>query len=109
MCMSEPATDGARDAAELAIDAVTSALAEAATAIEAMADPDVAFRRATSLWASLRAAMDENGLLRARLAHRVWKLRELDLTALGGELGVGKARAGQFIQSARAQEQEKRS
>jgi hypothetical protein len=107
--MSEPVTGDGTDAASAAIAAVTRALSEAATAIEAMSDPDVAFKRATSLWAVLRSGMDGNGLLRARLAHAIWKEHEFDLAALGRELGVGKARAGQLIQSAQAQEQEKQA
>jgi hypothetical protein len=97
-----PSTPAAR--AEAAIMGVTSAYETVAAMIEALDDPDEAFRIATELWSALRAATDANGKLRARLAARIWTLHELDLAALGDRLSVGKTRAGQFMKSARAQQ-----
>lgn len=108
MGMNDQVIDASRDQAVTAITAMTSAYTAAAAAIEAIKDPDEAFQLATTLWGELRTATDENGLLRARLAARIWELHELDLVSLASRLSqsghsIGKSRAGQLIQSARNQ------
>jgi hypothetical protein len=104
--MNNPDPPAEPDAAQLAIEAVSRALADARAVLEGMEDPDVAFKRATELGAVLRDALDDNAQVRSLLVYRIWEKHQLDLAVLGKRISVSKSRAFQLLQAGRAQEEE---
>lgn len=83
------------------IAAAAAACQLASQATEAIEDPDVAFRIATELTRALRAATDEHGATRQRIAARLYDARELTLEALAGEHGLSKAQMGALVKAGR--------
>ena len=88
-----------------ALDAIARAIADAAAAIEAEADPVVALRLAGKLTETMRQHMIATAQIRLHAATRVHDARAMTLTALAGEIGVSKQRAGQIMQAARKSEE----
>lgn len=99
---ADPATNPV-EWAELA--ALTDAYRAAADSIGAAPTPDAEFQRATALAAELRRVADDAAELRARAAARIWATEEMSLAGLAQRIGVSKARAGQFINTAKKDRQ----
>jgi predicted transcriptional regulator len=87
-----------------ALEDVHAAYRQAVAAIETTEDPQQAFELASGLRDALDGLVGEAAELRAQMAYRVYKAEEISLATLATRLSVSKARADQFIRSARAAE-----
>jgi hypothetical protein len=95
---------GRRTAAEQAVTSLSSAMTAAIAAIDAVEDPDEAWDTYQRLRDVVRNdATAAVAALRDRLADRIADKHALSLVQLGRRIGVGKARAGQMRDGARAQ------
>lgn len=79
--------------------------AAAMSAIEATPEPNRAFERATALREVVDRMVGEAADLRARMAARIYESEKMSLAALANRIGVSKARADQFIRSAKSSPQ----
>ncbi len=101
-------TDEPVDHAASAIRALTSAIDAALAAVLEMNDRELAFQRATELWAQLRAGTDTNGQVRAILAAQVADANPgVKLEDIAARLStlthvVKKARAAELIETGRS-------
>ena len=84
-----------------ALSAMQAAYDDAASAIEAMLDPQRAFERATALREAADQLVGEAANLRARMAERIWKTEEMSLASLANRIGISKARADQLLKTAK--------
>ena len=81
--------------------------AAAMAAIEATPEPGLAFERATALREVTDRMVGEAADLRARMAARIFESEKMSLATLANRIGVSKARADQFIRSAKSNPQGK--
>lgn len=89
---------------DAAIQALTTAYAEVLAQIDEMPDLQQAFEHATALAEQVRQMAEQASDLRAQIVRRIWDAEKLSLAALAKRVGVSKARAGQFVQAAKATE-----
>jgi hypothetical protein len=87
-----------------AFEALRQAHREAVAAVEAVADPEAAFRWATELVALTDTLVGASATARARAAHRIWEAEKLTISKLANRIGVSKSRADQFLSAARGAE-----
>lgn len=85
--------------ARQALDALSRAYEEAAAAIGAVEDPELAFELATELTEVLRVATNNAAEFRVETVGRIWSSNELSLAGLAKRIGVSKARAEQLVKS----------
>jgi hypothetical protein len=97
-------TDEQGSDATNALEEVRAAYIRAVAAIEATEDPQRAFELASGLRDAVDTLVGEAAELRAQMAYRVYKAEEISLATLATRLSVSKARADQFIRSAKAVE-----
>lgn len=91
---------------QAALAALRAAYEHAARAAEEIPDPQQAYERASELRDACDALVGEAATLRARMAYRIYKSEEMSLMDLAGKISVSKARADQFVRTAKEAERE---
>jgi hypothetical protein len=99
--------DAPHEALDDALARLRKAVADAMAAIEKTPEPTRAFELATALREAVDGLVGEAADLRARMAARIYDSEKMSLAALARRIGVSKARADQFIRSARSSPQAK--
>jgi DNA-directed RNA polymerase specialized sigma24 family protein len=82
-----------------ALATMNAACTEATAAVDAIADPNVAFQAATDLAGALREAAESAADLRARTVVRILEIEEISLAELGRRLGLSKGRVDQLVRA----------
>ena len=93
--------DDAEQRLSAALTDVHQAYKRAAEALGQIPDPHRAFHVATALATALRELADDAADQRALTVERIWHHEATSLAGLAQRIGVSKARAGQFMKSAR--------
>ena len=89
-----------------ALAALRQAYERAASAAEQAEDPQSAYAHASELRDICDELVGHAATLRARMAYRIYRSEEMSLMDLAGRISVSKARADQFVRTAKEAESE---
>lgn len=92
---------GPDEGAEAALSALRDAYERAARATEKISEPQQAYERASELRDLCDELVGDAATLRARMAYRIYKSEEMSLMDLADRISVSKARADQFVRTAK--------